>query len=299
MAQATLGLITYQDSTRREDLIDVVTNISPQETPLLSGLPMGSPASQTLHEYATATYNDYTDNAVQEANDFGAVILTAPTRSNNVTQILQDFILVSETEIAVNGVVQPWNYQMQKNLKEHAKDIELAFMAGSRASGASGTARRMTGVINALTTNASTRLSGASLGENDFNDLMQLIWASTGEVATEVYVGAVLKRDISGFTSGVTKYIAAEDKRMVRAVDVYESDFRIHKIFLHRNVPSGANAKMIVAINPEYHRKSYLRATAIDPLSKTGDHRRAMITTEVTLEHRGEATGGAITGYTA
>ena len=56
---------------------------------------------------------------------------------------------------------------------------------------------------------------------------------------------------------------------------------------------------MLVAINPEYHRKSYLRATSMEPLAKSGDHRRAMITTEVTLEHRGEATGGAIGGYTA
>lgn len=299
MAQATIGLITYQDSTRREDLIDVVTNISPRETPLLSGLPMGNQASQTLHEYATDTFAAAGDNATQEANDFGAVILTAPTRSNNVTQILQDHILVSETEIAVNGVVEPYNYQVQKAMVEHAKDIELAFMAGSRASGASGVARRMAGVINALTTNASTRLSGSSLGESDFNDIMNLIWNSTGEVATEIYVGATLKRDISGFTAGQTKFAYGEDKRLVRPVDIYESDFGVHKVFLHRNVPNGANVKTIVAINPNYHRKSYLRPTQMTPMAKTGDHRRALLTTEVTLEHRGEASGAAIGGYTA
>jgi hypothetical protein len=299
MAQATLGLITYQDSTRREDLIDVVTNISPRETPLLSGLPMGSPATQTLHEYATDTFAAAGDNANAEANDFGATLLTPPTRSNNVTQIIQDNILVSETEIAVNGVVEPYNYQVNKTMVEHAKDIELAFMAGSRASGSSNVARRMAGIINALTTNASTRNSGSSLGEADFNDVMNLIWNSTGEVATEVYVGATLKRDISGFTAGVTKNVDAMDKRLTRSVDIYESDFGIHKIFLHRNIPNGANAKTLVAINPNYHRKSYLRATKMEPLAKSGDHRRAMLTTELTLEHRGEASGAAIGGFTA
>lgn len=43
-----IGLITYQDGSRREDLIDVVTNVSPKETPLLTGLPMGPAAKQTL-----------------------------------------------------------------------------------------------------------------------------------------------------------------------------------------------------------------------------------------------------------
>lgn len=46
-----IGLITYQDASRREDLVDVITNISPSETPLLSGLGEGSEATQTLHEW--------------------------------------------------------------------------------------------------------------------------------------------------------------------------------------------------------------------------------------------------------
>jgi len=58
-----IGLITYQDASRREDLIDVVSNVSPSETPLLSGLPMGSPANNTLHQYTTDTFTTYSDNA--------------------------------------------------------------------------------------------------------------------------------------------------------------------------------------------------------------------------------------------
>lgn len=294
-----LGLITYQDTTRREDLIDVVTNVSPRETPLLSGLPMGPRAKQTLHEYATDTFSSAGDNAAVEARAFTVADLSAPTRLNNKTQIFADDVQISETEIAVDGVVEPWNYQVQKTLVEHAKDIELAFMAGSSASGDSGVARRLTGIINALTTNASTRASGSSLGETAFNDIMELIWGSTGQVATEVYVGATLKRDISGFTAGATKFVNADDKRLTRPVDVYESDFGIHKVFLHRNVPAGANAKMLVAINPEFHRQAWLRPTMIESLSKDGDRRRAMAISEVTLEHRAEKTGAAFGGFTS
>jgi hypothetical protein len=294
-----IGLITYMDATRREDLLDVVTNVSPKETPLLSGLPMGAKAKSTLHEYVTATFDSSGDNAQVEASGFTVVDHTQPTRANNVCQIFRDNVRVSGTMEAIDGVTDPFAYQLNKNLVEHAKDIELAFMAGTRASGASGTARRMTGVIAALTTNATTRTSGTSLSETDFNDIMQLIWGSTNQVATEVYCGATLKRDISGFTAGATKNTSADDKRLIRAVDIYESDFGLHKVFLHRDVPSGANAKMLVAINPQYHKVSYLRPTKVEPLAKSGDYRDSQIITEVTMEHLGQATGAAIGGFTS
>jgi len=260
---------------------------------------MGKKATQTLHEYTTATFAASADNAQSEGAGFTAVDLTQPSRSNNVTQIFIDDVQVSETEKVVDGVTNANSYQMNKNLVEHSKDIDLAYMAGSRASGASGVARRMTGVINALTTNSSTRASGSSLGETTFNDIMELIWNSTNEVATEIYTGGTLKRDISGFTAGNTKNISADDKRLVNSVDVYQSDFGLHKVFLHRDVPNGANAKGLVAINPKYHNKSFLRPTTATPIAKEGDRDRTQIVTEGTLEHKGEATGSYVDGFTS
>jgi hypothetical protein len=293
-------MITYFDASRREDLIDVVTNVSPKETPLLSGLPMGPGAQNTLHEWVTATFEDYGDNAGLEGAAFSADTLSAPVRSNNVTQIFKQQVQVSGSEVAVNGVTDPWSYQLQKNLVEHAKDLELAFMAGSRNSGGStGTARRLQGIINAITTNASTRASGSSLGEVAFNDIMALIWNGTGEVADEVFVGATLKRDISGFTAGSTKFTQATDGRLHNSFSVYESDFGVHKIFLHRNVPTAANNLTLVAINPKFHKKSYLRPTKTEQLSKDGDRVRAQIITEVTLEHLAEKTGAVFGGFTS
>lgn len=301
MASVNEGLVTYMDTTRREDLLDIVTNVSPKETPLLSGLPTGNPSKSTLHEYAQDVFASAADNAQLEGTDFGAVALIAPTRDNNVNQIFKKQVRVSETEAVVNGVVNAWNYQLDKAMTELAKDIELAYMAGSRASGSSSAGRRLQGVINSLTSNASTRLSGSSLGEVTFNDIMNLIWNSTGEVATEIYVGATLKRDISGFTGGATKNVNSSDQRLTNSVDVYESDFGLHKVFLHRNVPSSANNLTIVAINPKYHRKSWLRPVSMQDIAKTGDYRSAQIIGEGTLENlaKGGATGAAIGGFTA
>jgi hypothetical protein len=117
-----IGLITYQDASRREDLIDVVSNVSPSETPLLSGLPMGSPATNTLHQYPTDTFSTYNVNAQVEASSFTAVDLTSPVRATNICQIFIQAVQVSETEIAVKGVVEPYSYQLQKNLIQHATD---------------------------------------------------------------------------------------------------------------------------------------------------------------------------------
>lgn len=299
-----IGLITNQDSSRREDLIDIVSNVSPSETPLLTGLPMGQAAKQTLHEYTIDTYAAAADDAATEAAGFTAVDLTQPTRGNNVTQIFKEDILVSETEIAVAGVVEPYNYQIQKNMVQHAKNIELALMAGSRASGSSGVARRLAGVINSISTNLTTRVSGTSLGQKDFDDIMQMIWTGaagtgTGYVATEVYTGAQLRRDISGFTTSVTRFVAQDDKKLINPVDVYESNFGVHKIFLHRNVPSTANNLSLVAINPQFFRKSYLRPTHLLPLAPDGDRRRGSIISELTLESRAENSNAFVNGFTS
>lgn len=71
--------------------------------------------------------------------------------------------------------------------------------------------------------NATARASGASLGEANFNDIFALIYENTDDVASEVYVGATLKRDISGFTANSTKYIDAKDQMLVRPVHYYDT----------------------------------------------------------------------------
>jgi len=282
--------------------LDVVTNVDYRRTPLLSGLPKGPDASQTLHEYATATFAAAADNAQKESVTHTVTDHTQPSRANNVTQLFADFVTVSGTEMAVDTVAEAWSYQLNKNLTEHARDIELTLMAGSRASGSSGVARRLAGVINSLTTNATTRASGSSLGEVAFNDILEMIYnAGTDEVAGEIYVGGTLKRDISAFSANSTRNVSADDKRLVNPVDVYESDFGMQKVFLHRDVPNGANAKMLVAINPNYHRLSFLkgRRTKVEKLAKDGDRERAQIISELTIEHRGEKTGAAVGGFTS
>lgn len=283
-------LVTYNDTSRPEDLVAVVTNISPTETPLLNKLARGADARQTSHEFLVDVFASSADNAKVEGAAFSSDTLTAPTRARNLTQIFRNDIEISGTQQIVSDP-SALPYQVKKKLKEHAKDIEKALMAGSQASGATDTARRMTGVINALTTNATTQASGATLTETGYNDLLEMVHANTDIFPDMVFVGSKLKRTISGFTGGQTKNEDANAKRITNSVAIYEGDFGIQKIMIHREVPSAATGRSIVGINSDYHRLSYLRPTKIEEIAKVGDSDRKMLITEMTVEHVGEKTG--------
>lgn len=295
-----IGMQSYDATNRREDLADIIGDISPKETPLLSGLGQ-STAQNTLHEWLTDSLAASADNAAIEGADATVVDLTAPVRKNNVTQIIRKVVSVTDTEAAVKhaGLTDMYAYQLQKVLKEWAKDAEKALIAGTRASGSSGVARRLDGVIAYITTNATARNSGTSLSETEFNDIMAGIWTSTDKAANEVYCGQYLKRAISGFTAGNTKNISADDKRLVNSVDVYESDFGVVKVFKHREVPSTAGAAGIVVLNSDYWKVAYLngRKPKHTPLSKTGSSTKGMVEGELTLESINEAASAYRKGY--
>lgn len=292
-----IGLITYQDTTRKEDVVDLITNVDFKNTPLLSGLAESS-ASNTLHEWLVDSFASSGDNAAIESADATIVDMVQPTRKNNVVQMFRQVITVSDTERAVSvyGQSDPYTYQMQKKMTELARDIEKALMAGTRASGASGVARRLDGVIAQISTNATARTSGTSLTETEFNDIMAGVWNSgTDQYADEVYVGSYIKRVISGFTAGATKFDKSEDKRLTNAVDVYEGDFGVHKIFLHREVPTST----VVALDSSKWRVAYLqgRRPKHIPLSKTGSATKGMLEGELTLEGLNEKSSAKRSGY--
>ena len=77
-----------QDQGRREDLMDVLADVSPDETPLLT-LFATSTARGTLHEWLK--YNITRPTSVQadiEGADQTFTDLTQPSRTNNITQII-------------------------------------------------------------------------------------------------------------------------------------------------------------------------------------------------------------------
>jgi len=242
-------LFTYDNGNRLEDVMRAVVQMTPTETPFMSGIAK-TRAFNTFHQWPEVTLTTRSDNAVAENAAFSAAASRIPLRVNNITQIFEDVFGVSSTERWVRsaGIDDQLAFQKQTSLMQIGTDIEHALLRGSIASGASGTARRLAGVLNYVTTNATTVVSGTQLTESFFGGLSELAYG-TGGRPDEVYVGYRLKRIIASFTAGSTKTVAQADKRLTNVVDVYEDDLGQKKIFLSRDMLTGAVANSLALVD--------------------------------------------------
>lgn len=296
-----IGLITTNDVTMVDDVTDFVTNVDFESTPFYSSIGE-SVATNTLHEWLVDSYSSSTHNANPEGNDMSFTDLTQPTRSNNIVQLFQKDVRVSNTQQRVShyGMSDPYTYQLQKKMVELARDIEKALIAGTRASGNSGVARQLNGAIALVTTNKTARASGTSLSETEFNDTLQTVYDSGTDVSVDkVFTGATLKRAISGYTAGSTKNVDASGKRLYNTVSIYESDFGVHMVHLEREIPSGANAKGVLGVDSSKWRVAYLtdgRPQHI-PLATIGSAKRGMLEAELTLEALAEKSSFYRSGF--
>lgn len=275
---------SYEDNAVREDLLDVLTNLSPTDTQLVTGLGTSSAKAQR-HEWLTDTLQAVGNNAYAEGADASYRTITNPTRLINYTQILRQGYQVSDTERAVNTAAfsDRLAYEATKALKILKNDMEYAIMRGSLACGASGVVGQMKGIKNWLS--LVTSQSGVSLTETALNDYLQNVWDKGTEV-NAIYAPMYIKRKISAFTAGATKNFDQSDRRLVNAVDIYEADAaKVVKLFAHRHVTvSGDTNYDVVGINEDLFKVAYLRKPMQRPLAKVGDAERAEVLTECTLE---------------
>lgn len=275
---------TYDDNSRREDLLDIITNLDYKEFQLVSGLAT-SEAKDILHQWLKDSLKAVGTNAYVEGVDASYPDRTDPTRLTNWCQIVRVGFDVSDTERNVNnaGFNDRYAYEGTKAMKEWKQDTEFAIMRGSMACGTGSAARQMKGIKNWLS--LTTAQSGTSMTEAMLNDYLQNVWNQGTEV-NAIYAPMYLKRKISGFTSGSTKFTAVEDRRLVAAVDVYQSDAaNMVKLFKHRYVTvSGDTNYDLVGINEEFFRLAYLRKPTMRELAKTGDSTKGEVVGELTLE---------------
>src|SRR5258708_34515623 len=205
------GLQTYQDTGRREDLLDVIGDVSPDETPLLT-LFGTSKVAGTLHEWLK--YNLARPTSVfadVEGSDTVFGDLTQPSRANNITQIIKEPVRVSRTERKVNvaAMGDPYAFQKADRLRLLKMKMEYAVLNAAKASGASGVARQMDGIDNWITTNVTARNSGTSFSEQELNDITNDVWSVTDpdKIFDMVLCTFRIKQAIAGFGGNSTRYI--------------------------------------------------------------------------------------------
>jgi hypothetical protein len=285
-----LGFGNTYDSTSgalREDLLDLLTNLTPKETQLISGLGT-STANSIRHEWLIDTLTAVKDNSQLEGASITYHNVTNPSRLANYTQIFKQGYKVSDSERAVDeaSFSDRYNYEKTKALAMLKNDMEYAVMRGSMVSGSGSGARKLCGVKASLS--LITSQSGTSMTEAMLNDYLQLVWDNTSIEVDAIYVDMYMKRKISGFTAGLTKNINADDKRLVLSTNVYEADAaKMVKLFAHRYVTiSGTDTNHdLLGITEDKFKIAYLRKPEVKEADGTGyDFSGGNIVTELTLQ---------------
>jgi len=310
---------TYEAKGIREDLSDVIYDISPTDTPIMSSIGKGK-ATNTNHEWQTDSLDAATtENAAVEGADATSATLAPTVRLGNQTQIFQKTVRVSGTLDAVDkaGRKSEKAYQLAKASSEIKRDIEATITANqAKAAGSASVARKLASLLSWIKTNTnkgsgttpgvdpttigeSTRTDGTTrtFTETFLKDVVQKVFSSGGTPSLLV-VPPALKQVVSGFTGIAQHRINTQgsgDVRILAGADLYQSDFGVLQIVPDRFMRS----RDALVLDPEYAALSYLRPFQTNELAKIGDSERTQLLVELTLEVRNEAAHGIIADLSA
>jgi hypothetical protein len=325
MAQPT-NLFDRYDGTKavREDLANIIYNISPEDTPFMSSVGREN-VSNTYYEWQTdALAAASTSNAAIEGDEATLDARAATNRVGNYTQISRKVIGVSGTVEAVDkaGMKSYLAYEMAKASSELKRDMESILLFNQAAAvGSASVARKTAGLPAWLRTNVSKHSGGSNPTMSSTDDgypnaartdgtqrtfteamlktVIQSVWSQGGDPKVAM-MGPFNKTAASAFTgigSNRINQVNGSPKAfsIVASADVYLSDFGKVAFVANRF----QRERDVFVLDPEYASVAYLRNFKTDTLSKTGDSERRMLTVEYGLKVKAEKAHGIIADLTA
>jgi hypothetical protein len=302
----------YDMNGIREDLSDVIYDISPEDTPFLSGAGRGPAAKQTLTEWQTDSLAGVdTNNAHLEGDDAAFTTPAATTRVGNYTQISRKTLILSDTLEVVDkaGRRSELAYQIAKRGAEMKRDQEaiLTSNQGGNAGGV-GTARRVASLGAWLKTNTSMGGTGANpvytsgvplaartdgtqraFTETILKDVIQKVWTAGGTPKV-LMCGPVNKARVSTFSGIATRNfdlsnVSPKPTAIIASADVYVSDFGTLRVIPNRF----QRERDAWVLDFDMVEVAYLRPHKTEKLAKTGDAEKRMMIAEYTLRVKQEA----------
>jgi len=308
MAQPTNTFDTYDAVGQKEDLTDVIYNISPSDCPFISMIGRTT-AKNTLHEWQTDSLASVdSSNAQIDGDDASGTSISATTRVNNRCQISRKVVVISGSAEATDkaGRKSEMAYNLAKKAKELKRDME-SIVCGKQqeATGSASVARTTRALESWIVTNKGHGTSGATTSAGAVTDgtqrsateallkaQLQTIYTAGGEPTT-IMVGPSNKQTFSGFSGIATQY---RDNRkvgpaqIIASADIYVSDFGEMSIVPNRF----SRDRTASIIQPDMWAMSYLRPFRKEKLAKNGDSDRMMLIAEYALEARNEASSGKL-----
>jgi hypothetical protein len=313
---------------QREDLQNAIFDISPMDTPFISGCSRGK-AKATTHEWQTDVLADATStNARIEGMDHTSVSAATPTvRMGNYLQISDKTVAVSGTLEAVDkaGRKSELAYQMAKRGKELKRDMEsIVLYPNETSAGGSTTPRIMAGLPLWLSSNVDRETTVGAGASNDnslggipdgptagdfsdssttraltealFKGVLRTAWTN-GADPTTLMVGPYNKTVASTAFDGIAQQNvdvvrAAEAKPglAIGAVDIYVSDFGVIRIIPNRF----QRERDAWVLDFDYVGLAFLRPMKTIKLAKTGDAEKRLLLCEYTLVVKNEKALGVV-----
>lgn len=296
----------------REDLSDIIYDISPTDTPFISNIAKTT-SKGTVHEFQQDSLAVVADTPIAEGAETEIPLLAPTTRLKNYTQIASEAARVSGTDLKADnaGRDNEMAYQMAKKGLEIRNQMELTLIGTNKGAvagaGQGATVQEVAPVLAWLTTNTIAGVGGVnptafddadgrtdgtleSFLEDDIVDGMEAAWLE-GAMPSILMCNSTLKKAVTNFTGNATKYKEVDDKTVVNAVDIYVSDFGTLSVVPNRYM----RARDVLLMTPDSWGLAVYRDFMSFDLAKTGDSEAKSILTEYTLEARQEKANVLIT----
>lgn len=277
---------TYMAVGNKQDMSEIITNISPDETPLFSTIGR-TKATAVTHEWLEDTLGDPHENKKPEGYTYETEAVSPRVRLFNYTQIMHRGIHVTDTQEVVQkyGLTKETAYQMHKTLKELAFDCEYALIRqDTKILGAMDEARQFGGLPYWIVSNVFDEGGPRSLTFDEINNALEQTWTAGGQPSV-LLMSPRNKRVISTFTAGNVKYMEGnETRKLTQMISVLETDFGRLQCLTDRFMPND----IIYGLSPQYMKKAFLRPFKTGDMPKMSDAQRKYVNGEWTLEMRAE-----------
>tara|TARA_Y100001937_G_scaffold127158_1_gene198477 strand:+ start:2752 stop:3687 length:936 start_codon:yes stop_codon:yes gene_type:complete len=305
MAKVTNAFDTYTATADREDLSNIIYNISPMQTPFMSSIGTRN-VKNVVFDWQTESLPTPSGSGQLEGFELSRAASTATSRVSNVCQISYRDATVTGSQEASDaaGKRSEMAHQLAIMAKALKRDMEEALcQKGAKTTGDATTARVTGGFESWITSNDSRGTSGASTGggtaptdgtqraltETLLKDVLELMF-SNGAEPNMAIVGPHNKQVISGFTGRSQARQFVDANTVEASVAIYSSDFGELKI-----VPSNrSRERSLLLVDPEFAKVSYLRNFETIDIATIGDAETKMIVAEYGLEVSNEAAHGVV-----
>lgn len=299
----------YQAKGIREDLSDLIDDISPVEFPFYSNAKKGK-AKQNKHEWQFDALDTQTNaNAMIEGNDITFITATPTTRAANFLQTLSKGVSVSGKLRASNtaGRADELTYQLDKRMREIKRDLEASLTQNNAATaGAAASAGLMAGfegfvtqyitvgqttstattpgidsTLNYVAT-APTDCTQGTVAESQLKSIIQTVWNAGGDPKT-IMTGGLGKQKLAGFSGNATRFLGTpknQQTQIIGGVDTYVSDFGVHSLVPNRFM----RTRVALLIDFDHVKVVNLRPFTMEKLGKTGDADKYQIIGDYSLE---------------